>query len=127
MSPDILQPVDLTWQDRAQCVGRVNEMFPTGTGDTFKRRLANAIAICDGCPVFYQCAAYAKHVEPSDGVWAGKYRKPRPKQQYDRTPMVHGTVTGYRKHLRCPGTYGDSCAECRNAWNKRHESKAAKA
>jgi hypothetical protein len=114
---------DTSWMDRGNCLGRTNEMFPEGTGDTFKRRLANAVAICAGCPVFYQCAAYAKATEPSDGVWAGKYRKRQTRQKYDRQPMVRGTTTGYRKHLRYPGTYGDTCAECRKAWSARNNAK----
>jgi hypothetical protein len=125
ISGDTTPTLDTAWMESANCVGRINEMFPEGNGETFKRRLANAIAICDSCPVFLQCAAYAKATEPSDGVWAGKYRARHAKQKYDRQPMVHGTKTGYRKHLRYPGTYGEACAECKAAWSAPRALKVA--
>jgi len=96
---------DLAWIDDANCYGRTDLMF----AESRAARVA-AIAICNGCPVIEPCAEYgAKEVY---GVWAGVLMNPK---GGPRTPMVHGTEPGYRKHKDYPHLYGPPCEPCRDA------------
>ena len=59
------------WMDRANCKGSTNLMFPKEHKDI--TYIAQARAICKGCPVKNQCLEYALEFPPADmhGVWAG--------------------------------------------------------
>ena len=107
---------DLAWIDDANCNGQTERMFPhnkAGT-DLAKR-------ICDGCPVIDQCKAYAAHVRPSDGVWAGvvyKYHSATRQDSQPRTPIAHGTSKGWKKHNDYPHLFGPACVACSQAHSR---------
>lgn len=62
---------DLSWQDRAACIGYSREtFFPDGASD--KAWIAEAKAICADCPVIEVCGDYGKRTH-SGGVWGGKF------------------------------------------------------
>lgn len=59
------------WFDLAACKGKTLLMFPKEHKDI--TYIAQARAICKGCPVKKQCLEYALEFPPADmhGVWAG--------------------------------------------------------
>ena len=59
------------WFDQAACRGKTPLMFPKEHKDI--TYIAQARAICKGCPVQKKCLEYALEFPPADmhGVWAG--------------------------------------------------------
>ena len=59
------------WFDHAACKGKTLLMFPKEHKDI--TYIAQARAICKGCPVKNHCLEYALEFPPADmhGVWAG--------------------------------------------------------
>jgi len=111
------------WADRAACVGRTDEMFPKGAANSraFKAALANAVAICNTCPVKAECGDFAERTKQTDGVWGGVlYNGPwRSKKPFrELVPITHGTVAGWKKHYSYPDIYGPPCDECTQAKTK---------
>lgn len=60
-----------SWFDSAACKGKTELMFPKQHKDI--TYIAQARAICRGCPVRADCLEYALEFPPADmhGVWAG--------------------------------------------------------
>lgn len=108
---------DLAWIDDANCNGQTDLMFPHNKAGT-----EIAKRICDGCPVFDPCKAYAAHIRPSDGVWAGvthTYHHSATRQDSQpRTPIAHGTPKGWKKHYDYPHLFGPACVACSQAHSK---------
>ncbi|MGW3545862.1 WhiB family transcriptional regulator [Nocardia niigatensis] len=63
----------LTLQDDAACKGRGGLFFPVGRKDSDGRRelVADALAICETCPVRAECADMALKADIRHGVIAG--------------------------------------------------------
>ena len=59
------------WFELAACKGKTQLMFPKEHKDI--TYIAQARAICKGCPVKKECLEYALEFPPADmhGVWAG--------------------------------------------------------
>jgi len=59
------------WQNKAQCKGQTNKMFPQHHKDI--TYILEARQICTQCPVQKECLNYALEFHPIDmhGVWAG--------------------------------------------------------
>lgn len=66
------------WHRHAACRGQVDVMFPKSRHNS--RRWAEAIAICDGCPVRRECAQAAHVRREVHGVWGGQRRVPDPQR-----------------------------------------------
>ena len=55
----------MKWMEKAACIGRTDEfVVPTNDGIYGRQSipenfLANAVAICDGCPVIEECRTYS--------------------------------------------------------------------
>ena len=58
------------WRGEAACRDSFDLMFNPDT-------VAVAVALCDRCPVFDECEAYAAVFEPPSGVWFGVEANPR--------------------------------------------------
>lgn len=102
------------WMTRAACVGYDPDLwFPENMG-TIESRLdaEQAIAICAGCPVQVECAAYADTENILDGIWGGIYRSSKGVRGRGKQPVNHGTPGGYVTHRR----RGEKpCLACTNA------------
>lgn len=56
------------WADDASCATSDPDIwFPEKGGPT-----ADAIAICNTCPVIAECYAAAQELKPQHGIWGGK-------------------------------------------------------
>ena len=79
-SPRIGIPI---FQATAACAGRPDLFFPPEGGESASNqsaRLAEARALCDGCPAFFECRQWAtEHDE--HGIWAGESITPRRKRR----------------------------------------------
>jgi WhiB family redox-sensing transcriptional regulator len=60
---------DTDWMARAACRGRTDLFFPPTGGFPGPE----AKAVCGGCPVLRECAAYVEAERP-EGFWAGRWR-----------------------------------------------------
>ena len=92
------------WRLDAACRG----MGPAIFYSTKLADVEQAARACSTCPVRTDCKATGETEE--FGMWGGELRRPlagRPRQ-----PIVHGTIYGYRAHLR---HNTPPCAECRAA------------
>ena len=80
---DALAGDDRGWMERAACANlQTVRFFPSDPESA-----AEAIAVCQGCPVSAQCLDYALRHRITDGVWGGtdgrtrtRMLKMRPKQ-----------------------------------------------
>jgi WhiB family redox-sensing transcriptional regulator len=63
------------WVTQAGCRDRDPAEF-TGE-DLSDADLEAARAVCWSCPVVRQCAGYAREIEATWGLWAGRWRTPR--------------------------------------------------
>lgn len=60
------------WRHKAACREQEPELFfPVGTGGPALVQLAEAKAVCRGCPVASQCLAWALESGQDAGVWGG--------------------------------------------------------
>jgi WhiB family redox-sensing transcriptional regulator len=68
---DIQDKTSGRWQERANCKGKTNLMFPQHHKDI--TYIIEARKICSGCGVKEECLNYALEFHPIDmhGVWAG--------------------------------------------------------
>jgi WhiB family transcriptional regulator, redox-sensing transcriptional regulator len=67
-------PDPLAWWHRAACRGADPDLFfPVAADDSpaYARQVAEAKAVCSGCPVRPECLAYAMEAMPAHGIWAG--------------------------------------------------------
>ena len=68
------------WEEDAACLQHDPELwFP----NQHERVYRTAIDICNTCPVLAECAAYAKQIRPTDGIWAGRNLTPRRRKWLD--------------------------------------------
>lgn len=58
------------WQDRANCVGMVDAMYPP-LGPDGHGQYAVARRVCQNCDVMADCLAYALAAREQDGMWGG--------------------------------------------------------
>lgn len=110
----------LDWQSRAACADHT-ALFDAANDRDYDAT-QRALAICAGCPVAEQCAAYAKTHGIRDGVWGGQdrgRRKPGP----GRPPAKCGTPSGYRRHRRLKEAACGACKEAQSAAKKRKPSR----
>jgi WhiB family redox-sensing transcriptional regulator len=103
------------WQDEAACRGMDPEMFYTERGESTR----DPKATCAVCPVTAECLQFALDNREKFGVWGGlsererrRLRRTMPHAQPWVKEPVHGTLGGYRAHLR-HGT--PTCQGCRDA------------
>jgi Transcription factor WhiB len=73
------------------------------------RRLAQAQAICEGCPVTAQCKKYCRETGSAFGVWGGTEIQTQVYGSTGRTKAMHGTEAMYKRHLRKNETPCHSC------------------
>lgn len=135
--------MDDSWRTRAACAGDdPNDWVWINSHSGRDRRRAERLKqTCATCPVKQSCLdtelAAMRNGDTSYGVFGGLDAIERRRllgmsthaRQLHRpsTPMTHGTVAGYIKHVRYPDMYGPPCTECRNANNRRqNDSKKAR-
>lgn len=74
------------WMESARC--RV-ENIPT---NVFFTDIAAAKAICDGCPVAYECRRHAFETEETVGIWGGvnfaEWKHPRSEREEKCDPRI---------------------------------------
>lgn len=78
------------WQNRAQCLGVDTDLFFPERGQS----MAEARAVCAGCPVRVQCLEYALANGEKCGVWGGKSERERRRIRKERSPTTKLTVVG---------------------------------
>lgn len=58
--------------EHAACVG--DDMFTADRPDVPNIELVRMRGVCAACPVFAECATYARAARPKAGFWAGAHR-----------------------------------------------------
>lgn len=69
--PKQVDPLDITWQDRANCIGADPDLFFPPRGNAGLQMLRQARQLCAACEVREECLEYAVANHESSGVWAG--------------------------------------------------------
>lgn len=83
LSPTVDRGVDRSWWADARCATTEPEvMFPDGRD---LLAVADALRICQGCPVAAECDAAG--VGERFGVWAGRLHLPRGRGERSRHPV----------------------------------------
>lgn len=73
--------------DLAACAGKDTEMFfPEGPKD-YAKRIADAKAVCGGCPITAQCFSWAIEND-EEGIWGGTTYKERQLLRKGRLPVT---------------------------------------
>lgn len=124
-APDTLEPAD-DWRTDAACRDDPDRMFPDPGSPI---RIADAKAVCTGCPVRLQCQQWALDSGERHGVWGGLSEDERADLvgRHQQTAPC-GTPGAYRRHLR-RGEPADEA--CRRAYaveqaEKRHRARKRK-
>lgn len=90
------------WQDAAACRGLRTQMFyhpAQERGPAWRRREAEAKAICHHCPVIMQCREHALNMHEPYGIWGGlsaEKRKDQLRAGRKAQPVPLPTVPGRR-------------------------------
>jgi hypothetical protein len=89
--------------EHARCKGEPTEMFFPGRGEPF----AEALAICEACPVRVQCLEMALDFPERMGIWGGATEKERRQLRRLRQRGKRKTSKSViaAKADRCPNTY----------------------
>jgi len=119
LHPDAHPPTG-EWAARGACIGLDPALFFPERG----MPVDNARAVCRGCEVRQECLDYAIDNSERFGIWGGLSEKERRRMRSIRhrtngqrsdplpLPREHGTVRGYRQHLK----YRDeACQPCLEA------------
>lgn len=110
------------WMGQAACRGKDPEMFfPDARGVHVRKQIATAARVCADCPVITECAQYRDATGSAFGIWGGAIIRT---QSYGATrgrpPLIHGTESMYKRHLR----YGQTpCHACREASRRARQSR----
>jgi WhiB family transcriptional regulator, redox-sensing transcriptional regulator len=83
------------WRSQASCLDHDPELFwPVGTTGQSVPWIAEAIAVCAGCPVRVQCLKYALDNGIVEGVWGGLSEDERTtlKRRQDRVRLARRKV-----------------------------------
>lgn len=73
--------------DQAACAGKDTEMFfPEGPKD-FAKKIADAKAVCSGCPITAQCFSWAIEND-EEGIWGGTTYRERQLLRRGRVPVT---------------------------------------
>lgn len=73
----------LDWMNAAACSGRDLDLFFPGRGETGHRAVAEACAVCHGCPVEAQCLLGALERGERYGVWGGLSERNRRRLRHE--------------------------------------------
>ena len=121
-----LAGVRMTWQQHAACRGMDPNLFVPAKGEP----IAQAQAVCRGCPVRQQCADYAIGDPELRGVWGGlsdrarqaeRHRRNLPRRHHNITRIVVcGTVSGFSRHKDRGEQPCDLCRETYNAYQRQY-------
>lgn len=120
------EPDDPNWLDAAACKDMDSEVFFPGRG----MDLQPAKQVCKRCPIKELCLEYALRNEEKFGVWGGTSERERRAMRRERrspdaavpipvrgpTPIQHGTVNGYKAHMK--RGIVPACDACRAAQAK---------
>lgn len=72
VSPQVAHARGVDWRHRAACQGEDAELFfPVGTSGPALLQIAQAKAVCRGCPVVSECLTWALESGQDAGVWGG--------------------------------------------------------
>jgi WhiB family redox-sensing transcriptional regulator len=85
------------WREDAACLDHDPELFwPVGTTGQAVPWIAEAIAVCAGCPVREECLKYALDNGISEGVWGGLSEGDRTtlKRRQDRVRLAGRKAVG---------------------------------
>ncbi len=112
-----------SWMARAACLGQDPELFfPSESDDT---RAEAALAICATCPVQAECAAYARQLKVSDGVWGGTTKGRKRTTPTNHKRRACGTMAAYRRHKRAGEPACDACEEAQRTYMERFRTRIA--
>lgn len=102
---------DLSWQDASLC-GQVGGdiWFPEKGGS-----VAQAKAICRGCPVRVPCLEYALENGERHGIWGGKSERERRKLARGRTPTLRRCRKGLHVMTEENTIGSGACRACKQA------------
>ncbi len=98
---DLLDRPD--WQQRAACRGLDPDRFyPV---ETHEAAFADARAVCDGCPVRFECLGFALTEREEFGVWGGSTWPERKRMRQRLGPLSRrvtcGTEAGWAAGCHC--------------------------
>jgi WhiB family transcriptional regulator, redox-sensing transcriptional regulator len=111
----------VTWTDNAACNGHPDPdlwFAPADHPDTFQ-----AVTVCRGCPVRFDCMEHALRHRDLDGVWGGMTAPERarlrsrpgvfvePTRAFPADVQPCGTPAAYKRHLRDGERPCVSCAK----------------
>jgi WhiB family transcriptional regulator, redox-sensing transcriptional regulator len=107
-----LQP----WMEHGLCKGSGASFFPseTRTKRVSAERYAEAVKVCQACPVIEPCREYGK--DERYGVWGGTTPNERSPRVSVVKPAACGTWQGYYAHQR--RSFTDACQACKDAYNR---------
>ena len=102
------------WQTRAACRGMGPSLFYPDHGAPGVA--ANAVAVCEGCPVRAECAEAGG--KEWHGWWGGLTvnERQRPERVRRPVPIDHGTYAGYQLHKRRGIPACDACRQANSAY-----------
>jgi WhiB family redox-sensing transcriptional regulator len=102
------------WMSEGLCRGSSASFFPseTRTNRVPAEKYAEAVKVCQSCPVILECREYGK--DERFGVWGGT--TPADRSPRMQRPMAWGCGTwqGYQKHRR---TGTEPCSQCLQAYS----------
>jgi WhiB family redox-sensing transcriptional regulator len=78
--PRIPEARDLSWMDRANCLGLDPDLFFPSLGQSTKE----ARQVCSGCVSRGPCLAYALDENIEFGIWGGKSRRERERMRREQ-------------------------------------------
>ena len=65
-----------SWMDRAACANRPDLPWTLDAADVTPWQAASMRAVCDACPVLFDCLAAVDDLDVTGGWWAGNDRDP---------------------------------------------------
>lgn len=107
-----------TWRDDAACKGKTDLFF----SDNWTK-IKQARELCAGCPVKAECLAAGADEEY--GMWGGIEKTKRHHAPKQRTPIAHGTPSGYAKHYKYGTRPCEACEEASKMYRRRRRAEAA--
>ena len=115
------------WMTDAACKGMGPDIFYPEHGQWTKA--AAAREVCQRCPVKTECGQHALDTDERHGIWGGGSIDRRRRGHTDRPrtskgsgpqrqPINHGTLGGYRAHIRHDVPLCDDCKAARATYRR---------
>lgn len=109
-APAAARAVSASWASRGACLDSDPDLFfPIAPSGPALQQVAQAKAVCAGCPVRIDCLSYALETGQNAGVWGGTSEEERQEIRSARTAAGTPPTEGQRRGgytLRRPGRGG---------------------